>query len=73
VRVKIQGYRCVEKAELDLRGPLTVLVGPNGAGKTSYLEALFLGASGGLATPLARPKVALAWVIMGRGSPTRLR
>jgi len=69
VYVGIQRYRCIDNAELELGGPLTLLVGPNGAGKTSYLEALFLGASKGLATVLSRPKVALAWVIMGRGEP----
>jgi|GEM_PF-1722893 ATPase involved in DNA repair len=59
-------YRCIERVKFGLGGPLTLLVGPNGAGKTSYLEALFLGASKGLATPIGKPT--LAWVVIGRGA-----
>ncbi len=67
MHVEIQHYRCIERVKFGLGGPLTLLVGPNGAGKTSYLEALFLGVSKGLATPIGKPT--LAWVVIGRGEP----
>jgi len=44
--VRIRNYRCVRDVGVELGGGLAVLLGPNGSGKTSFLEALFLGASG---------------------------
>jgi predicted ATPase len=38
-RVRIQNFRCVRDATIDL-GPLTVLVGPNASGKSTIVEAL---------------------------------
>jgi len=41
-RVRIEGIRCVERAELELGSEQTYIYGPNGAGKTTLLEAIYL-------------------------------
>jgi len=38
----IAHLRCIEQAEVDLPGGLTLIFGGNGSGKTSLLEAIFL-------------------------------
>jgi len=40
--VRIEQFRCIELAELELDPETTLIVGPNGSGKTSLLEALFV-------------------------------
>lgn len=40
--VRIQDFRCVALAELDLAERRNYIYGPNGAGKTSLLEAVYL-------------------------------
>lgn len=37
----IEGFRCIEKAELELHGRCNLISGQNASGKTSLLEAIF--------------------------------
>ncbi len=41
-RVRIENFRCIERAELALHAQRSYIYGPNGAGKTSILEAIYL-------------------------------
>ncbi len=41
-RVRIDGVRCIEHADLQLDSNRNYVFGPNGAGKTSLLEAIYL-------------------------------
>ncbi|RFA97304.1 AAA family ATPase [Pyrobaculum aerophilum] len=66
MRFSISGYRCLS-LELELEDFL-VVVGPNGSGKSSLLEALYLAASRGSATPPAYQSP-LRTVIASRGMP----
>ena len=45
-KLTVTGFRCYDKARLDLDSRPVVLVGPNGAGKTNLLEAVSLLAPG---------------------------
>lgn len=45
--VNIQGYRCLNRFEMNGLGTLNLLVGTNNSGKTSVLEAIFLLMSNG--------------------------
>ena len=38
--VKIENFRCIRRANIDLDGRITVLIGKNGSGKTSILDAI---------------------------------
>ena len=67
VEFRIRGYRCLEDFVVDVED-LLVILGPNGAGKSSLLEALYLAASGGGATPPG-PQTPLKIVLMARGEP----
>lgn len=40
-RLGVEGFRCIEKAELELDSRCSLLCGMNAAGKTSLLEAIF--------------------------------
>ncbi|MGB5102662.1 MAG: DNA replication/repair protein RecF [Steroidobacteraceae bacterium] len=40
-RLRIEGFRCIEQAELELDGRCNLLSGQNASGKTSLLEAIF--------------------------------
>lgn len=40
--LRIENFRCIERAELALSPGLNLISGPNGAGKTSILEAAFV-------------------------------
>jgi DNA replication and repair protein RecF len=52
----IEGFRCIEKAELSLHGRCNLISGENASGKTSLLEAIFvLGRGRSFRT--ARPEV----------------
>jgi predicted ATPase len=40
VRVHIENFRCLRKADVELQDGASVLIGPNGAGKSTFLAAL---------------------------------
>lgn len=40
--LRVDDFRCIHRAELELDPRLTLITGPNGSGKTSLLEAIFL-------------------------------
>ncbi len=55
----LENFRCYERAELDFRPGLNVVLGPNASGKTTILEAIYLlatttSARGGRARTMVR-------------------
>jgi len=40
LELRIDNYKSIRSAQLDLRPGITILVGPNGSGKTCILSAL---------------------------------
>lgn len=40
LRIRIQNFKSIEDATVDLRPGLNILIGPNGSGKTNFLSAL---------------------------------
>lgn len=41
-RLTLENFRCYERAELEFRSGLNVILGPNASGKTTLLEAIYL-------------------------------
>ncbi|HCA46390.1 MAG TPA: DNA replication and repair protein RecF, partial [Armatimonadetes bacterium] len=37
----LENFRCYERAELEFRPGLNVILGPNASGKTTLLEAIY--------------------------------
>jgi predicted ATPase len=75
--LSVRGYRSIRDLELDLSGPVTVVLGPNGSGKTNLYRAMYLltaAADGQLARTLAEeggvPSV--VWAGPRRKGPVRL-
>lgn len=63
-RIRVAGYKSLEKIDVELTPPLSVLFGPNGVGKSNFLDALQL-----LSGLVTRKTIKDAFLPPYRGTP----